>query len=303
MTTRVLMCLWVSIAAVVLAAVDVLPVRAASAQAAASDMVLVPAGEFLMGADDGLESEKPQRRVFVDAFHIDRHEVTNGQYRLFLEWVKKNTDASVKHADQPKGKDHTPRYWKSFRPQLLTKTGMAKLQHFDEETFRKDDHPVVGIEWFDAYAYAKWAGKRLPTEAEWEKAARGTDGRMWPWGNEWDFKKCNSGGYEWKGERDGHIYAAAANSYFDGVSPYGCLNMAGNVWEWTADWYAEDPGSQPMAMKNPPGPSKGDKRVIKGGGSNSYPSWVRPAARKAYEPEFRFFCLGFRCAKNVSTRK
>jgi len=254
-------------------------------------MVLVPGGEFVMGDDRGAANEMPRRAVRVEPFYIDKWEVTNGQYQQFLDWVAKHSDRTVRHPHQPADQDHTPRYWKPFRPVLLHKTGIAELQHFDEETFRKRDHPVVGVDWYDAFAYAKWAGKRLPTEAEWEKAARGTDGRVWPWGNEWDFAKCNTGGYEWKGERDGFIYAAPAQHYPSGVSPYGCFNMAGNVWEWTGDPHtagseASQAAAQPM--------------TVKGGGSNSYPSTVRPAARRGYEPEFRYFCLGFRCAKDAS---
>ena len=249
-------------------------------------MVLVPSGKFIMGADDGIQGELPRKNVNVRSFYIDKWEVTNGQYRQFLDWVQANTDRSVRHPDQPLSKDHTPRYWKSYRPELLRKTGMDRLQHFNDATFRDPEHPVVGIDWFDAYAYARWAGKRLPTEAEWEKAARGTDGRLWPWGNEWDFAKCNSGGYEWKGERDGFIYTAPAKQYDEGVSPYGCFNMAGNAWEWTSE--ASSPEN---AVRT--------EMIVKGGGSNSYPSWVRGAARKAHEREFRYFCLGFRCARDV----
>ena len=223
--------------------------------AAGQEMRPVPAGPFLMGEE--------KRPVSVAVFSIDAFEVSNGQYREFLEGVRSRGE----------GKDHTPRYWKPFIPPLLRKTGIAGLRRFSEQTFREDDRPVVGVDWFDADAYCRWAGKRLPTEAEWEKAARGTDGRTWPWGDSWDFKRCNSGGYEWRGERDGHVYAAPARSYPEGASPYGARNMAGNVMEWTAE------------------------AVVKCGGSNSYPSSVRPAARTEREREFRYFTLGFRCAE------
>jgi formylglycine-generating enzyme required for sulfatase activity len=248
-------------------------------------MALVPAGPFLMG-DPPAKGEKPARarKVVVKAFYVDRTEVTNAQYRAFLAWVKKHGDATVRHPRQPAGKDHTPRYWKPFRPKLLRTTGMARLQPFDDETFCGDTQPVVGVDWFDAYAYARWAGKRLPTEAEWEKAARGTDGRTWPWGNEWAFDRCNSGGYEWKGEKDGFIYVAPVGSYPKGASPCGCWDMAGNAWEWTAE-------SEQVGVKT--------RYAIKGGGSNSYPSQVRAASRKLYEPTFRSFAVGFRCAMDV----
>jgi sulfatase modifying factor 1 len=253
------------------------PPRAITAKDGAS-MVLVPSGPFLMG-DAPKPGERP-RRVAASAFYIDTREVTNAQYRAFLNWVEEHGDATVRHPLQPSTKDHVPRYWKPFKPRLLKQTGVGRLQPFDEQTFRKEDHPVVGVDWFDAYAYARWAGKRLPTEAEWEKAARGDDGRIWPWGNKWDFKRCNSGGYEWRDERDGFTYTAPVGSFESGVSPVGCHDMAGNVWEWTSAADATE-------------------RVIKGGGSSSYPTQVRAASRKTYEPRYRTFTLGFRCAQDV----
>jgi formylglycine-generating enzyme required for sulfatase activity len=258
-------------------------------------MVLVPGGNFILGDDRGRENELPQREVYVESFYIDKWEVTNAQYQRFLDWVDQHSDRTVRHPNQPAQKAHTPRYWKPFRPPLLRTTGMAKLQHFEDETFRHPDHPVVGVDWYDAYAYAKWAGKRLPTETEWEKAARGTDGRVWPWGNDWDFSKCNSGGYEWKGERDGFIYTAPAKHYPGGLSPWGCYNMAGNASEWTSEVYGGEEVAERAAS------DAQTVMVVKGGGSNSYPSAVRPAARKGYEKEFRYFSLGFRCAKDAET--
>jgi formylglycine-generating enzyme len=216
----------------------------------------------------------------VKSFYMDKYEVSNAQYAVFLKWVAKHSDKSVKHPDQMEGKDHTPRFWKRYRPKLFKKNGMAKLQHFNQQTFQKPDHPVVGVDWYDAYAYARWAGKRLPTEIEWELAAQGPKRNIWPWGNQWDFKRCNSGGYEWKGERDGNIYVGPVTAYPKGASYYGCYNMAGNAWEWVQDLNQE-------------------KRVIKGGGSNSYPSSVRSSSRKLYEPSYKYFALGFRCAKDV----
>ncbi len=217
--------------------------------------------------------------VEIDGFKIDKYEVTNAEYQKFLDWVTDNGDASVRHSSQPENKDHTPRYWKSFVPKVLKNNGMAKLQHFDDETFKQPNQPVVGVDWYSAYAYAKWAGKRLPTEAEWELAAAGPDKNIWPWGNEFAFDKVNSGGYEHKGERDGHIYLADVNSYPEGVSHYGIFNMAGNAWELVD-----------MADGN---------AVIRGGGSSSYPSGVSTQSRKVYEPTFKSFNIGFRCAKDL----
>lgn len=271
-------------------------------------MVLIPAGQFIMGDGHGLPNEKPQRQVFVNSFSIDRYEVSNAQYRRFLEWVRENGDRTVRHPDQPENKDHTPRYWKPFRPALLQKTGMAALQPFNDQTFRQDDYPVVGVDWYDAYAYARWAGKRLPTEAEWEKAARGADGHTWPWGNEWDFGRCNSGGYEPRGilpaaYEPRHIYAAPVNSYPGGASVYGCINMAGNVAEWVDDRYASGSGRGDGTPDRNQSMTQDESRVVKGGGSDSYPSTVRPAARRGFEPDFRYFTIGFRCAADASTKK
>ena len=124
-----------------------------------AQMILIPAGEFIVGSTerDGYNDERPPVTVDLDAYNIDRCEVTNAQFRLFME--------AAGH--------RAPMYW-------------------DDENYNHPEQPVVGVTWHDAAAYAKWAGKRLPTEAEWEKAARGTDGRMYPWGNEWDSLKCNS---------------------------------------------------------------------------------------------------------------
>ncbi len=242
-----------------------------------SVMILINKGDCIIGDDETKKTE------YIQAFYIDKYEVSNSRYKKFLEWVSKNSDKSVRHPNQPQDKNHTPRYWKKFSPDLLQETGIAQLQKFDKTTFIQDNHPVVGIDWYDAYAYAKWAGKKLPTQKEWEKAARGTRGNLWPWGDKWVFENCNSGGYEWKGERDGYIYSAPINSYHSGASPYGVYNMSGNVWEWTAD----DSDSESL------------KKIIKGGGSESYPSSVMPSFKKEYEPEYRYFALGFRCAKSI----
>jgi len=248
--------------------------------------------------------ERPQRAVSVRAFAIDAHEVTNARYRRFLEAVERDGDAAWRHPEQPEGKDHTPRYWREYNP-LMKSPGYLKLVPVDHETFTADDKPVVGVDWFDAWAYAAWAGKRLPTEAEWELAARGAGGRRWPWGNEWHWGYCNIGG-EKKGldistrgeEKDGYIYAAPVGSYPEGNSRWGVCDMAGNVAEWCADWYREDWYSQ-GETKDPRGPTDGAHRVVRGGSSQRGANGVRCAKRASYEPEFRNFTLGFRCAKDL----
>ena len=255
-------------------------------------------------ADWALADERPQRAVRLKAFAIDRHEVTNAQYRKFLADVKAQGDAAWAHPDQPKGKDHTPRYWKDYNP-LLRDAQFAEMAQFNPMTFTRDDAPVVGVDWFDAHAYAKWAGKRLPTEAEWELAARGPDGRRWPWGDDWQWGLCNIVGEKAGAdvrvrgrEKDGYIYPAPAGSFPGGRSPYGCDDLAGNAAEWVADWYAAD-AYQTGATENPSGPASGAERVVRGGSSQSYPSYTRCAVRAHREPEFRTFTLGFRCAKDL----
>ena len=298
-----------------------------------SVMMVVPAMEFTMGTSDAhpdlpasrlvpgkvkpteikiarawegwaLEDERPAHPVRLKSFAIDRYEVTNAQYRKFLAEVKRNGDADWAHPDQPKGKDHTPRYWKEFNP-LLKDPVYARLAQYDAATFTGDDKPVVGVDWFDAHAYAKWAGKRLPTEAEWELAARGTDGRRWPWGNDWQWGLCNIVGEKFgadvraKGkEKDGYIYPAPVGTYPAGRSPFGCDDMAGNAAEWVADWYAAD-AYKTGSAENPHGPQTGTERVVRGGSSQNYPSYTRCAVRAHREPEFKTFILGFRCAKDL----
>ena len=297
-----------------------------------SEMVVIPATQFIMGTNESHPDlpekpvgakplrpyevllaraepewrhadERPQRKVTMRSFAIDRYEVTNAQYRRFLDAIAQTGDEAYRHPDQSKGKDHTPRYWLAYNP-LLEHANFRKIVPFHKDTFTEDDKPVVGVDWFDAYAYAKWAGKRLPTEAEWELASRGTDGRRWPWGNEWQWGWCNIGG-EKKGvdivaqgyEKDGYIYAAPGGTYRQGDSPFGCNNMAGNVSEWCADWYQKD-YYQHAPDGNPPGPAKGKCRVVRGGSSQRGSNSVRCAKRAFYEPDFRNFTLGFRCAKD-----
>lgn len=299
-----------------------------------SAMMVVPAMEFTMGTagahsdlpakplvgselhpadiplaraygDWALADERPARRVRLKSFAIDRYEVTNAEYRRFLADVAKTGDAAYAHPDQPKGKDHTPRYWKNFNPLLKDSAYVRLAQYGSPDTFTADKKPVVGVDWFDAYAYAKWAGKRLPTEAEWELAARGTDGRIWPWGNGWKWGLCNIGGEKLASdvnapgkEKDGFIYPAPVGSFPEGRSPLGCDDMAGNVAEWCADWYQVDIGTK-GGTDNPVGPLTGRERAIRGGSSQSMPSGVRCAVRSHREPEFKTFTLGFRCAKDL----
>jgi formylglycine-generating enzyme required for sulfatase activity/uncharacterized caspase-like protein len=216
-----------------------------------AEMVLVPAGEFTMGSNE-YDDEKPPRRVYLDAFHIDKYEVTNALYRRFVSATSRGA----------------PGYWNDAR-------------------FNGDPQPVVGVSWHDAAAYCGWAGKRLPTEAEWEKAARGTDGRRYPWGEQWDASRANSGGKP-----------VSVGSYPGGVSPYGAHDMAGNVWEWVADWY-EAAYYQRSPERNPKGPDSGQYRVVRGGSWDFSPIGLRASYRNYGTPDRRFSLVGFRCARGL----
>jgi sulfatase modifying factor 1 len=245
------------------------------AQALDASTALVPAGEFLMGSDGGDQDERPQRRVYLDAFEIDRYEVTNVQYRRFL----------LATGREP------PRQWPeryvAFQPDR------DPAWNGTDYPAGEATYPVVAVNWEDATAYCAWVGKRLPTEAEWEKAARGIDGRAYPWGDGWDPTRANVG-------ETGVGYTQPVGSYPHGSSPYGALDMAGNAWEWVADlydrqYYAHAPS------RNPPGPESGTgERILRGGAWDSLPGHVRASYRNAthfFGPNYR---AGFRCARSIS---
>jgi len=226
------------------------------------EMILVPAGEFIMGSpeNEGYNDEHPQHRVFLDGFYIDRCEVTNSQYKQFMDATGHNA----------------PKYW-------------------DDGKYNRLDQPIVGATWSDAAAYARWAGKRLPTEAEWEKAARGTDGRQYPWGNEWDNSKCNA-----NVAGEAQQYTAPVGSFPAGASPYGVMDMAGNVWEWCIDWYGSNYGQSPR--RNPKGHDSGGESVLRGGSwCTTDCSYLRCANRNWFSPSFRFDDAGFRCARELAS--
>ena len=240
-------------------------------------LVLVPGGQFLMG-----EAEQ-QKKVTLPAYYIDRTEVTNAQYAKFLADVAKAGDAKWRHAAQPASKkDHAPIFWDNAN------LGKAKAEH-----------PVVGVDWFDAYAYAKWAGKRLPTEAEWERAARGTKGATYPWGEAPPEAKLKFRANYFSSflAADHYRYSAPVGSFGDGASPEGCLNLAGNASEWCADWYAALP--EDRRLENPKGPDTGTARVVKGGAWNLAAASLRAYNRWQMATTKRQASVGFRCAKDV----
>lgn len=236
-------------------------------------MVYIPAGEFVMGSDEvdregrGAEfgsrkpwylDEHPRRRVYLKGFYIDKFEVTNKDYKRFIGATGSRPPFEWSGNDFPKG---------------------------------TSDYPAVSINWYEADAYCRWLGRRLPSEEEWEKAARGTDGRIYPWGNEYDQKKGNTGSA-------GIGRAVPVGSFEGDKSPYGVYDMAGNVIEWTASWYKPYPGSD---LKSD---DFGEKfKVVRGdswGDSGHYylAHYSRASYRLNVKPEERFAFIGFRCAKN-----
>jgi len=232
------------------------------------ELVYVPAGEFWMGSFDGDKNaevnERPAHEVYLDAYWIDRNEVTNGMYETCVHM-------GVCRAPRGDGSETRNAYY-------------GEVQYAN--------YPVIYVDWYMAKTYCEWAGRRLPSEAEWEKAARGTDGRIYPWGDE--PPSCRLANHS-SCEAD----TVAVGNYKAGISPYGALDMAGNVWEWVADWY--DKGYyRNSPRENPSGASFGEERVVRGGGWNSVVRYVRSANRYWRLPSHNLNNLGFRCALSTS---
>ena len=227
-------------------------------------MVVIPEGLFVMGANgtDALEDERPQHEVWLDRFEMDRYEVTTGHYAGFLVLAKRPA----------------PGQWE----------GVDLSQH--------RDLPVIGVSWFDADAYCRWRGKRLPTEAEWEKAARGTDGRLFPWGNHEPTERLANFAL---GARFSYSQVLMPVQRYElGISPYGLYQMAGNVGEWVADWYGSN-YYEASPSKNPSGPAAGSFRVLRGGSWSDLPKYLLTYGRFKLPPETHNSYTGFRCARTA----
>jgi formylglycine-generating enzyme required for sulfatase activity len=227
-------------------------------------MLYVPSGEFLMGSDtsdmEAVDDGKPQHTVFLEAYWIDQTEVTNGMYEKCVV----------------DGGCSAPAASGSY----------TRSMYYGNSSYA--NYPVVNVSWYDAEKYCKWAGRKLPSEAQWEKAARGTEGWIYPWGNSdptSSLLNYNSN------EGD----TTAVGSYPGGKSPYGALDMAGNVWEWVADWFGSDYYIN-SPLENPIGPSTGAYRVLRGGACGSDSRGVRAALRYADDPDLWGIIVGFRCA-------
>ncbi|GAP41701.1 formylglycine-generating enzyme family protein [Flexilinea flocculi] len=230
-----------------------------------SEMVYVPAGEFIMGADSenhqAMSWEKPSHEVILDAFWIDKHEVTNGQFAKCV---------ASGYCVQPRS------VASKTRPQYY---GLADFA----------DYPVIYVDWNQAYYYCAWVGKRLPTEAEWEKAARGTDSNYYPWGNEGDPVELMNCGHLQDGDTE------KVGSYPDGASPYGALDMAGNVWEWTADLFDRKAYSN-SPRENPKGGIEGQIHTVRGLSWAYNATYQSMTIRNRADAYAFSYDLGFRCA-------
>lgn len=240
-----------------------------------NDMVEIKGGVYMLGSDRGNPDERPIRRFETRTFWMDRTEVTCAQYKKFLEDVEKYGHKWC-HPKESANKDHVPSHTYAWALKFSWIGG--------QPPYGMDDYPVVLVDWFDAYAYANWAGKRLPTESEWEVAARGTDGREYPWGNNFSLDRCNVG-----------KAPLAVGSFPTGGSPLGILDLAGNVSEWTATAY--DP--KPSNAFNFGG--KYGLPIIKGGSWDDSAKSCRSAARDAKRsPYYRSTTVGFRCVSDHS---
>jgi len=249
-----------------------------------ADMVYIPAGEFIMGSNFSTSpDEQPEHTVYLDAFYVDKFEITNAQYATYLSEVLEAGEIQVNSNSVKKDGN-----------ELLDLDAADCQISYSDGTFivdnGKDNYPVIEVSWFGADNYAHHYGKRLPTEAEWEKAARGTDQRTYPWGNESPTSShCNFN------SNVGHTTPVGQYSP-KGDSPYGCSDMAGNVWEWCNDWYDEKYYSS-SPTNNPPGPTAGLNRVLRGGPWGRDATDVHSYQRAGSNPIHGSYDFGFRCAR------
>ena len=225
------------------------------------EMVEIPAGPFKMGSNDGDYDEAPEHQVYLGTYYMDRYEVTQAEYDRFVK---------------------------------ATKRGKPFVPVFDDDPSKiiKPEYAAMGMSWSDAAGYCQWAGKRLPTEAEWEKAAKGEGARRYPWGNSIGPQYANL-----EGEEDGYKYLAPPGRFEAGRSPYGLYDMAGNVAEWVADTY-DDKYYAKSPYRDPKGPQEGQNRLIRGGSWRESPNGARVSKRFQAKMWRTDATIGFRCAKD-----
>jgi sulfatase modifying factor 1 len=226
------------------------------------EMVQIPEGPFVMGSKDGDPDEAPEHQAYLSTYYIDKKEVTQGEYDRFVKATKR-------------GKPFVPVF------------------EDDQSKILKPELSAIGRSWADAEAYCRWAGKRLPTEAEWEKAGRGEGRRRYPWGDQFGAGNANV-----DGEEDGFKYLAPPASFESGRSPYGVYDMTGNVAEWVADTYKED-YYQKAPFRNPPGPEEGQHKVIRGGSWRETEHNARLSKRFQAKMWRTDSTIGIRCAKSA----
>ncbi len=228
-------------------------------------MVLVPAGQFLMGSDYGAADEEPQHTVTMSAYYIDQYEVTNARYAECVKAGPCKPPTSFNSVTHP--------------------------NYYDNPDFA--NFPVIQVTWPMAKAYCEWRGARLPSEAEWEKAARGDDGRPFPWGEQ--EPNCTFANF-WNDEPDCVGDVAEVGKYNKGVSPFNLFDMAGNVWEWVADWY-DDTYYASTPLENPLGPDSGTFRIVRGGAWSNGAGSIRTTTRGRNLPNKSYNYVGLRCVR------
>ncbi len=245
-----------------------------------AEMILVPAGEFIMGSEELGDDERPAHLVYLDAFWIDRYEVSNDRFARFVAATGYQTEA------QARGWGWV---WKGSEWEKVEGADWRHPRGSASSIEGRLEHPVVLVSWNDARAYCQWAGKQLPSEAQWEKAARGTAGWRYAWGDDFDGSQANTS--------EAGLGDTAPVGHFSpqGDSPYGACDMTGNVWEWVADWYASDYYRQ-AAPENPSGPVTGSDKVLRGGSWPFDEVYARAAFRYNARPDYTYDFAGFRCS-------
>ena len=262
-------------------------------------LAFIPEGEFLMGSEssDAWAHEAPQHSVYLDSFWMYISEVTNAQFQKFVQDTGYRTTAEQRGGSYV----YIAGGWVEVDGASWTSPSGP-----GSTIDGRGSHPVIQMSWFDASAYCEWAGGHLPTEAEWEKAARGLDGKKYPWGDtntvrgyaNFCDKDCpfESADLDWN---DGYAFTAPVGSYPSGSSPFGLLDMAGNAWEMVQDWYDENYYNQ-SPVKNPQGPTTGTRRVLRGGSWGNGEGPLRTSFRYWYDPENAFSFYGFRCSHSLT---